>query len=38
MIEKDQESLKEIDKQNDFKLNGLQVMVESLQFELEKSK
>jgi hypothetical protein len=38
MIEKDQESLKEIDKQNDFKLNGLQVMVESLQFELDKSK
>ena len=38
MLENDQESLKEIDKQNDFKLNGLQVMLESLQFELDKSK
>jgi Ni,Fe-hydrogenase I large subunit len=38
MLEKDQEGLKEIDRQNDFKLNGLQVMVESLQFELDKTK
>jgi hypothetical protein len=38
MLEKEQDNLKEIDKQNDLKLNGHQVMIESLQFEMDQVK
>lgn len=38
MLEKEQDNLREIDKQNDLKLNGQHVMIESLQFEMDQVK
>jgi hypothetical protein len=38
VLEKEQEGLSEVAKQNDLKLNGYQVMIESLQFEMDQVK
>lgn len=38
MLEKEQDALKETDKQNDLKINGGLLMIEALQYEIEQIK